>query len=384
VTLFELDPRPVDIPWRPDLPTPPPARRAPRLAIALLSVVAWFVGSWLALRSLGWFPLPGAKALFLLGSIPVLALGLAVGGIKGLRRGWTAGILLMAFALVAPWLAANFLPGVKQPAQYPIPGLPWIALSARPDGTRDLYLMKGDAQHLTALGETPWAEDSVALSPNRLSIVFSSNRYGTYDLFVMDLDASGDAVGTHRLTDGPGDELSAVWSPEGNAIAYDVLEGPWSTIDVIDAAGGTPKMLTSDIGYAINPAWSADGRSIAFSAPNPTERTDWDIWIMGADGSDPRDAVDATAFDWSPRWSPDGRQLVMTGGSASNWDVYLANADGTGIRNITSGSADKDEAYGWSPDGSKILFISDRSHTGGTFLYFMDHDGANVRLALRI
>jgi Tol biopolymer transport system component len=382
--MYEPDPDLFGIPPPPDLPAPPRARRPPGLAIVPLAAVAWLVGSWLALRSLGWFPLPGAKMFFLVGWIPVVGLGLAVGGIKDFRRGWTAGILVTTFALIVPWLAANLVPGVRQPAQYAIPSQPWIALSARPDGTRDLYLMKGDAQHLTAFGETPWAEDSVALSPNRLSIVFSSNRYGNYDLFVMDLDASGDAVGTHRLTDGPGDELSAVWSPEGNAIAYDVLEGPWSTIDVIDAAGGTPKMLTSDTGYAINPAWSADGRSIAFSAPNPTERTDWDIWIMGADGSDPRDAIDATTFDWSPHWSPDGRHLVMTGGSRSNWDVYIASTDGSSIRNITSGSADKDEAYGWSPDGSKVLFISDRSHTGGTFLYFMDPDGANVRLALRI
>src|SRR2546427_257560 len=85
--------------------------------------------------------------------------------------------LLVAFALVARSVAANLLPGVKQPPQYPIPGRPWLAVSAAPDGTADLYLMKGDAKHLTALGETSWTEESAALSPNRRQVLFPSNRY---------------------------------------------------------------------------------------------------------------------------------------------------------------------------------------------------------------
>jgi Tol biopolymer transport system component len=376
----------VEIPARPDEAAPAPAarRRPPRLAIGLLAALAWLFGSWSALRSLGWFPPLGAKVLLFLGWILVMALGMAVGSIKNFRLGWTAAVLFIGFALVAPSIAAGTLPGVKQPPQYPIPGRPWLAVAAAPDGTYDLYLMKGDAQHLAALGETSWTEESAALSPNRRQIVFPSNRYGTFDLFVMDLDSSGNPLHTQRLTDGPGDEVGPVWSPDGARIAYVARAERSSTVDVMRASGGTPTVVTSSGGEAITPAWSADGRWIAYSSPNPSDRTDFDIWIMRADGSDPRDAIDATSTDRSPQWSPDGRHIAFTGVSRGNWDVYLASSDGSAVRSITSDSADEDQAYGWSPDGSKVLFLSDRSHTGGTFLYFMDPDGTNVRLALRL
>jgi Tol biopolymer transport system component len=63
--------------------------------------------------------------------------------------------------------------------------------------------------------------------------------------------------------------------------------------------------------------------------------------------------------------------------------VYLADTNGARVQGVMGGS-ETNEAFGWSPDGSKILFLSDRSHTGGTFLYFMDLDGTNVQLALRL
>ena len=141
-----------------------------------------------------------------------------------------------------------------------------------------------------------------------------------------------------------------------------------------------PKALA---GNALNPEWSPDGRWIAYSAPDPTDQTDYDIWVMRPDGSHPRAVIDATPTDWSPRWSPDGSRIAFTGESDDHWGVYLADINGGRVQGVMRDS-DMNEAFGWSPDGSKILFLSDRSHMGGTFLYFMDPDGTNVQLALRL
>lgn len=373
----------VAIPPRPDIAAPPSAARWDwsGLEIALAAPLGWLGGSWAAWRSLGWYPLPSAKVFFVLGWVPVLVLGLTVGLFRSVPRRRAAGVLLLAIALAAPLLAANYLPGVEQPTQYPIPGRPWLAISAAPNGAYDLYLMKGDAEHLVALGQTPWTEESAALSHDRRHIAFASNRYGSYDLFVMDLDASGNRIRTRRLTDGTGDESDVAWSPDGRRIVYTVRSGGASRIDLIEASGGTSRVLATN---AINPAWSPDGHWIAYSAPNPHDRTDYDIWVMRPDGSHRRPVIDATLTDWSPKWSPDGRRIAFTGGVENHWDVYLADVDGAGIEGFMRGSSDSNEAFGWSPDGSKILFLSDRSHTGGTFLFFMDPHGTNVRLALRI
>jgi TolB protein len=352
--------------------------------IGLLAGLAWLAGSWAARRSLGWFPPRGAKIFFLLGWVPILGLGVALGTfLRDRLSRWNAGLPLVAIALVTPWVGVQIVPGLQQPFQYPIPGRPWLAVSAAPDGTFDLYLMKGSPGRLTAYGETPWIERSPALSPDRRHMVFSSNRYGSYDLLVMDLDPDGEPAGTRRLTGESGDELGAVWAPDGKRIAYEVRTDQSSTIEVIDAGGGAP-MVLAGVENAANPEWSPDGQRIASSAVSTLDLGDLDIWIANADGSDPRDVIDVTPTDWSPVWSPDGKRICFTGGRESNWDVFLANTDGTGIRDLTVDSFDKDTAYGWSPDGSKVLILSDRSHTGGTFLYFMDPDGANVRLALRI
>jgi putative membrane protein len=372
----------VPIPPRPDIASPTPEARWhwSGLEIALAAPLGWLGGSWVAWRSLGWYPLSSAKVFFVVGWVPVLFVGLTVGLARSALRRRTVGALLMAIAFATPVLAAHHLPGVKQPTQYPIPGRPWLAISAAPGGASDLYLMKGDADHLLSFGETPWTEGSAALSPDHRHIAFASNRYGNYDLFVMDLDANGNRIRTRRLTDGPGDESEAAWSPDGRRIVYTVRRGRSSTIHVIEASGGTPRAVA---GSAVNPEWSPDGHWIAYSAPDPSNRTDYDIWVMRPDGSHPRDVIDATPTDWSPRWSPDGSRIAFTGGRDDHWGVYLADTNGARVQGVMGGS-ETNEAFGWSPDGSKILFLSDRSHTGGTFLYFMDLDGTNVQLALRL
>jgi putative membrane protein len=374
---------PVTIPPRPDVAaaSASPARRHwSGREIALAASIGWLGGSWAAWRSLGSYPLPTARLFFLLGWVPVLLLGLTVGLAKDPLRRRGAGFVLVAIAVVVPLIAARSVAGVKQPTQYSIPGRPWLAASAAPNGTFDLYLMKGDADHLVSFGETPWTEVSAALSADHRHIAFASNRYGSYDVYVMDLDARGNRIRTRRLTDGPGDESGVSWSPDGRRVVFTLRRGGASAIYVIDSSGGTPRALALN---ALDPQWSPDGRWIAYSAPSRADPTDYDIWLMRPNGSHRRDVVDATLADWAPTWAPDGDRIAFTGGRHDRWGVYLADTDGTGVQAVMRGP-DTNEAFGWSPDGSKILFLSDRSHTGGTFLYFMDPDGTNVKLALRL
>jgi TolB protein len=80
--------------------------------------------------------------------------------------------------------------------------------------------------------------------------------------------------------------------------------------------------------------------------------------------------------DGSPAWSPDGSRIVFYSERDGNGEIYTMNADGSAVRRLTHHPAD--EGYpSWSPDGRTILFDSDRD--GGFDIYAMDADGSNVR-----
>jgi TolB protein len=301
---------------------------------------------------------------------------------EGGRRMAVIGLTLVA--LLTPSFATAIVPGISQPIQHPVPGGEWLAASAAPDGSFDLYLIQGSADNILALGETPWFEGTPDLSPDHRHIVFASDRDGSLDLFVMDLDPLGNPSGTRRLTHDPGAEIEPSWSPNGTKVLFSNLTRGRSTIAVVDAGDGSVVSLTSG-GTEISPTWSPDGRSIAFAAPSTASPRNFDIWVMDADGAEQRAVIDATRADIGPRWSPDGRSIAFTGAGAHSWDVLVADIDGTGARNLTPATNTSDQAFGWSLNGSRLMFLSQRSHTGGNFLYDMDaRDGSGVQLLIRL
>lgn len=80
--------------------------------------------------------------------------------------------------------------------------------------------------------------------------------------------------------------------------------------------------------------------------------------------------------DHDPRWSPDGSQIAFYSNRAGNFDVYVANADGTGLRRLTEDPA-TDGAPAWSPDGKLISFPSDREDDRE--IYTVSSDGSDLR-----
>lgn len=108
-----------------------------------------------------------------------------------------------------------------------------------------------------------------------------------------------------------------------------------------------------------------------------------DIYVMNADGSGLVDLTNRSPeSELRPAWSPDGMQIVFQREvSRTNRDVeiFTMNADGTGITRLTN-SPGSDELPAWSPDGSRIAFVSFRDNpTGGTGIFVMNADGTNVQ-----
>ena len=136
------------------------------------------------------------------------------------------------------------------------------------------------------------------------------------------------------------------------------------------------------------PAWSPDGRKLAFVSRRDGNS---EIYVINADGSGQENLTQHPARDSHPSWSPDGRKLAFVSRRDGNSEIYVMSADGSGLRNVTRApSNDLDPA--WSPDGGAIAFvkmIQGKCAPSGpgtpcgnnyeTFLYVVNGDGSGLR-----
>jgi TolB protein len=182
-------------------------------------------------------------------------------------------------------------------------------------------------------------------------IVFST----TQDIYVV----NGDGTGLQQLTTDPAQEFDPSWSPDGRQIAYRAQRPPAaSDIYVMNADGSGQRRIAS----GLSPAWSPDGAWIAYGDELGS------ISLVRPDGSASR-RVPGTWQGEYPSWSPDGSKLAFMdsvflpsrrgGTSSATYEVYVINLDGSGLKRLTN-SPGEDGWPAWSPDGSRIVFASQR------------------------
>ncbi len=164
------------------------------------------------------------------------------------------------------------------------------------------------------------------------------------------------------------------WSPDGRSIVY---AGPGG-IHVIGADGSNPVQLTDDGGF--DPSWSPAGR-IAYTSADRAF-----IMSMASDGSEPNELIADESGEhpiFHPAWSPDGTRLAYLrmeessgkpAGTPSATGLWIADGDGSDAVKVAHMECClfATEAFGWSPDGSKLVWT-------GTEIVFVDADGSGMQ-----
>jgi Tol biopolymer transport system component len=355
------------------------------IAVSALCLLIAAVAAFFAYKTLWPWPERHADEGLAVLVVGAGVIGLAAAQVRASRRRQQAVGAAIMVAAVIPFVAVTFIPGIAQPRSHPIPGGQAYVLYAAPDGNWDLYWMpNGDAAGLIALTATDDVNERwPLLGPENRSLIYTSiSPDGAMDLHRLRLQPDGQPGTDEVVLAGGGRDVSAsAFAPDGTLLVEVADPGRVPSIDRLDLTTGA---MTSFLQGAMSVAYSPDGTRIAFTKRKRTEPKDWDIWVADADGHHARDVIRAEGTQDFPTWSPDGTTLTYSGSSPwGDADVFTARADGTGIVDLTPDSRDSDTAAGWTSDGH-VLFLSNRSHTGGTFLYFMNNDGTDVQLALRI
>jgi Tol biopolymer transport system component len=280
---------------------------------------------------------------------------------------------------------------------FPIWSPDWKRIAFVPDPCTDvgactrfshIYVMNADGSALRRLarggkvrriwsgqGVCPCAAGPV-WSPDGRRIAFGSEQDGPVDLYITNRDGKAE----RRLTRNAEEEGSLTWSPDGRRIAVVVQSrkgtGPVTSnhLYVVSADGSDRRLL----GRGQAPTWSPDGRKIAFRSDRDGNG---EVYVVNADGSGLRRVTRNPASDGRPVWSPDGTRLLFTRFGDGSSDIYSVSADGSGARNLTPdvrpARVGRDSSPAWSPDGTKILFVGQRD--GRYDVWVMNADGSGKR-----
>ncbi|HYO60952.1 MAG TPA: hypothetical protein VEU29_03535 [Actinomycetota bacterium] len=145
-------------------------------------------------------------------------------------------------------------------------------------------------------------------------------------------------------------------SPDGAALAFArVGEDNDYEIWTMGADGSDPAQLTDGPAIDTDPDWSPDGTRIAFARMRSGTSGRPGIYVMASDGAGVRRIVDDFRYVGKPEWSPNGRRIAFSAQKNEDWDVYSVRADGSRLRRVTRRFGN-DLDPSWSPDGSRIAF----------------------------
>jgi Tol biopolymer transport system component/DNA-binding winged helix-turn-helix (wHTH) protein len=210
----------------------------------------------------------------------------------------------------------------------------------------------------------PTFELSPSFSPDGSRIVFTDRRDDNSDIYIVDIDGSN----LERLTEDPLPDGNAVFTPDGKEVIFDRNFYGATRFYRMNVDGSDQRQLMTKGGFELSAAFAPDGQTLTFSADRQgPESRGLDIFLTRLSNPDQEIRIAALKFHESaPAFSPDGRKIAFVATRDENQEIYVMNADSSGLIRLTR-SKSEDILPRFSPDGRSVIFSSDR--TGKFALY---------------
>jgi Tol biopolymer transport system component len=212
-------------------------------------------------------------------------------------------------------------------------------------GHRQVWVANPDGSGAINISQTAGPDSAhPSWSPDGTKLAFASNLTGKYDVFIVNVDGTG----LTNLTSGPDvvfDASYPVWSPDATRIAF--YSGGYVWIMNINGSGAVKaSSLTAGTAYS----WSPDGKKLVISSSG--------LYVVGvADGSQPLKINSGNTFELDASWAP-GPKITFSNLS----DVFMVNADATGLVNVTNDAAGNNASPVAFNNGGSIVFTSTRDN----------------------
>jgi Tol biopolymer transport system component len=248
-----------------------------------------------------------------------------------------------------------------------------IVFASDRSGNHDVFIANNDGTKVRNLTNSPSRDEPPATSPDGNHIAFRSDREETYEIFSMDADGRN----VKRLTDGEGQNFWPTYSPDGEQIAFTRDRDGGTGIWIMSSDGSNARKIVSKMptfpSYSVlrrpthaRSAFTSDGSSILFEAVNDDNI---DIFSVSVSSGVVTQLTDDESSDRTPTMSPDGSTIVFTSNRSNENAMYTMGPDGSDPTRLSGAGS----VPSFTPDGEHIIF------TRNDDVWIMDAGGGNAR-----
>jgi Tol biopolymer transport system component len=248
----------------------------------------------------------------------------------------------------------------------------------RPASRRAIWTIPAEGGAPRIVVRDAFSNWSPVWSPDGRFLYFASDRGGSMNLWRVAIDEDTGHVAEEPRQITTSSEWSALpsFSRDGRRLVY-ATSGSRSYVEQVPldpetGQAGTPVLVYEGARAVRSCEGSPDGQWLALRASAPAD----DLLLIRPDGSDPRELTDDLARDRMPRWSPDGSRILFASNRSGKYEAWTIRPDGSGLTQVTSLPQPVFLPF-WAPDGQRIGFTYD---THGTALLDLSAPGSPPRV----